>query len=140
MQWMFLYIKCMFFVIKDAFLFPICVHSTCFFRVSLPDGLTARHPSFIITKNCHILLYTQYKGCLLYTSNIKSCEMKIIQSVSSLTASEHIPKGIIPVSYTHLDVYKRQLFHRRSVNASISFSTAIRLGSPSKLGSGSPSH
>ena len=28
--------------------------------------------------------------------NIKPCEMEVIQSVSSLTAPEHIPKGIIP--------------------------------------------
>ena len=28
--------------------------------------------------------------------NIKSCEVEVIPSVSSLTTSEHIPKGIIP--------------------------------------------
>ena len=26
-------------------------------------------------------------------------------------ASKDLPKGVEPVSYTHLDVYKRQLFH-----------------------------
>lgn len=33
---------------------------------------------------------------VLINSNIKSCEMEVIQSVSSLATSEHIPKGIIP--------------------------------------------
>ena len=50
---------------------------------------------------------------LIVNGNIKSCEMEIIQSVSSLATSEHIPKGIIPtVENTEniiTDVYKRQV-------------------------------
>ena len=33
---------------------------------------------------------------LIINGNIKSCEVEVIPSVSSLTTSEHIPKGIIP--------------------------------------------
>ena len=44
----------------------------------------------------HLLYGKEWLFVLIINGNIKSCEMEIIQSVSSLTASEHIPKGIIP--------------------------------------------
>ena len=44
----------------------------------------------------YLLYGKEWLFVLIINGNIKSCEMKIIQSVSSLTASEHIPKGIIP--------------------------------------------
>ena len=33
----------------------------------------------------------------IINGNIQSSEMEVIQSISSFTASEHIPKGIIPI-------------------------------------------
>lgn len=68
--------------------------------------------SFIIKKRQH-LQGSVYKGnnkvdlvlkflskewlfVFIINGNIKPCEMEVIQSVSSLTTSEHIPKGIIP--------------------------------------------
>ena len=58
--------------------------------------------------------------CLLYTSNIPDNEIEVIQNhvaeifiIADMGGLQHfqmwvIFAGAIPVSYTHLDVYKRQ--------------------------------
>ena len=44
----------------------------------------------------YLLYGKEWLFVLIINGNIKPCEVEIIQSVSSLTTSEHIPKGIIP--------------------------------------------
>ena len=44
----------------------------------------------------YLLYGKEWFFVLIINGNIKPCEVEIIQSISSLTTSEHIPKGIIP--------------------------------------------
>ena len=51
-----------------------------------------------------IAIPTGYEGALIYTESVK-CKAEVI----STDESSIISTGLIPVSYTHLDVYKRQV-------------------------------
>ena len=86
--------------------------------------------TFALKQSEHISFWIA-KSCLLYTSgkyeSVEELENTVIKAVNGrvvrvkdvatvrdtfketdASASNHIGKGIAPVSYTHLDVYKRQ--------------------------------
>ena len=62
-----------------------------------------------ITENCILNNFTGTKsyGCLLYTSN----QTMFCKRSSILMYSSSVDFGEDPVSYTHLDVYKRQVYY-----------------------------
>ena len=51
-----------------------------------------------------------FQTCLLYTSrwNRRPCSVRKSYDISELGLSEGAVRGLVTVSYTHLDVYKRQ--------------------------------
>ena len=59
-------------------------------------ALTIRDKFLFFAFLLYLLYGKEWLFVLIINGNIQSCEMEIIQSVSSLTASEHIPKSIIP--------------------------------------------
>ena len=59
-------------------------------------ALTIRNKFLFFAFLLYLLYGKEWLFVLIINGNIKPCEMEIIQSVSSLTMFEHIPKGIIP--------------------------------------------
>ena len=71
-------------------------------------ALTALHDRSDGFFRRQIILTTKDKPCLLYTSNL--CELGPRSTGKSHLYKEISPNSILAVSYTHLDVYKRQIW------------------------------
>ena len=61
--------------------------------------------SFVFYGFCRVGAFASVTGCLLYTSYRR---LPVSDNLASLIQAHCLSE---PVSYTHLDVYKRQLFH-----------------------------
>ena len=73
------------------------------------------------TKEKNLTLYTAFGGCLLYTSFMTVAGILVgalillaaglvIYNILKISVSKRIKGYGTPVSYTHLDVYKRQVY------------------------------
>ena len=59
-------------------------------------ALTIRNKFLFFAFLLYLLYGKEWLFVLIINGNIKSCKMEVIQSVSSLTMFEHIPKSTIP--------------------------------------------
>ena len=64
---------------------------------------------FPFTRACTCLLYTSHKHKTNNKAEVSSMQMAVMKSIARGAEGRQAGRDVGPVSYTHLDVYKRQM-------------------------------